>query len=789
MVGANFAIYSQQEGGMPLWSEEQNVELDAKGDYTALLGSTKNEGVPVELFAAGEPRWLQVTFSLPGEVDAPRTLLVSVPYALKAADSDTLGGKPASAYALAGSPASGQPAGPSRATQPAQPETAVPAKTAADAKPAFTSTGTTNYIAKFTDASGDIANSGLYQSGANFGIGTTAPGQLLTLQTSAPGYTFLENLVGTVDPGVGATRLEVGNPASSLMLTAYGSGAPGILKGSAGVVSLAGPFLVGSAGTGDPLYLYAGNKYTAPQFTITSAGNIGIGTETPATTLEVNGNLQLDAGGTLPQGGIIYTSGSAIGSSGSVPVIQFQGGLGNNFSAGLQALPNMASNLGATAVGDFALTSANGTLLDSAFGVNALNHNTTGSYNTAIGADALSANISGSNNTATGYAALSFNTATNNTATGYEALEANTSGNNDTATGSSALINNTMGNNNTAVGTSALESNTIGNYNTATGDTALAANIGGNYNTATGYQALNGNTSGNNNTATGWNALGVNNNTGSNNTASGVYALGYNTIGYSGTATGHNALNDNTTGNFNTATGDSALKANTSGGFNTAIGASALQSNVIGSNNTAVGNQALINVTGSSNIALGAYAGSAVLGGGNNIDIGSTGASGDNAVINLGTQGTQTSAYIAGIYGVNANGVAVYINSNGQLGTVQSSRRYKEDIQDMGAASDGLMRLRPVTFRYKKPFTDGSQPMQYGLIAEEVAEVYPDLVARSADGQIETVKYQLLDPMLLNELQKQNATIASQKEQIGAQAQQIRSLEERMEKLEAASKP
>jgi polyhydroxyalkanoate synthesis regulator phasin len=114
------------------------------------------------------------------------------------------------------------------------------------------------------------------------------------------------------------------------------------------------------------------------------------------------------------------------------------------------------------------------------------------------------------------------------------------------------------------------------------------------------------------------------------------------------------------------------------------------------------------------------------------------------------------------------------------------SRRYKEDIQDMGDTSSGLLRLRPVTFRYKKPFTDGSQPVQYGLIAEEVAEVYPDLVAHSADGQIETVKYQVLGPMLLNELQKQNTTIAAQKEQIQAQDQRIRSLEERLARVEAA---
>jgi hypothetical protein len=119
------------------------------------------------------------------------------------------------------------------------------------------------------------------------------------------------------------------------------------------------------------------------------------------------------------------------------------------------------------------------------------------------------------------------------------------------------------------------------------------------------------------------------------------------------------------------------------------------------------------------------------------------------------------------------------VNSSGQLGFAASSRRFKEDIHDMADASDGLMQLRPVTFRYKKLYDDGStKPTQYGLIAEEVAEIYPDLVARSADGQVESVRYQLLDPMLLNELQKQHATIAAQKEQ-------IRSLEERLARIEA----
>ena len=131
-------------------------------------------------------------------------------------------------------------------------------------------------------------------------------------------------------------------------------------------------------------------------------------------------------------------------------------------------------------------------------------------------------------------------------------------------------------------------------------------------------------------------------------------------------------------------------------------------------------------------------------------------------------------------------GVPVVVDSNGNLGTISSSRRYKEDIQNMGDTSSGLMRLRPVTFHYKKAFDDGSKPVQYGLIAEEVAEVYPDLVARSADGQVETVKYQLLDSMLLNELQKQNNTIAAQKEQIHAQEERIQTLEERLARVEAA---
>lgn len=316
--------------------------------------------------------------------------------------------------------------------------------------------------------------------------------------------------------------------------------------------------------------------------------------------------------------------------------------------------------------------------------------------------------------------------------------------------------------------------------NTALGIGALSNNTG-NYDTATGAAALQNNTTGSQNTANGGQAL-QNNTTGSRNTASGANALFANITGDHNTAIGSNALNSNTTGGLNTAIGESAMANSTTGSANTASGGAALANNSTGYNNTAVGFGALnYNTTGYHNIAIGSGAGAGVSGGNsNNVHIGNAGNADDSGTIRIGTPGTQTSFFAAGIRGVttgNNDAVPVVIDSNGQLGTVSSSRRFKEDIQDMGEVSSGLMQLRPVTFRYKNPFADGSKPIQYGLIAEEVAEVYPDLVAYSADGQIETVKYQVLDSMLLNELQKQ-------RQQVQQQAETIKGLEARLAALE-----
>jgi hypothetical protein len=419
-----------------------------------------------------------------------------------------------------------------------------------------------------------------------------------------------------------------------------------------------------------------------------------------------------------------------------------------------------------------------------ALGTGALANNTTGEYNTAVGAGALQSNTTGTWNTASGQAALQSNTTGNyNTANGEAALSSNTTGGQNTANGVAALESNTTGGGNTASGASALQLNTTGANNTASGASALNNNTTGSQNTASGVSALQSNTTGSNNTATGTFAL-QSNTTATNNTASGYSALQANTTGTANTAIGSGALLSNATGMSNTASGSAALMSNTVGGSNTAAGFGALQYNTTGTGNTAIGGGALGgSTTGNYNIAFGMQAAVNVSGANsNNIHIGSLGASADNNTIRIGTPGTQTSFFAAGVRGVttgNNNAVPVMIDSNGQLGTVSSSRRFKEDIHDMDTASDGLMRLRPVTFRYQKPFADGSKPIQYGLVAEEVAEVYPDLVARSADGQIETVKYQVLDSMLLNELQKEH-------QQVQQQAETIQRLESRLAALEEA---
>jgi hypothetical protein len=360
-------------------------------------------------------------------------------------------------------------------------------------------------------------------------------------------------------------------------------------------------------------------------------------------------------------------------------------------------------------------------------------------------------------NTAEGDNAL-FSLTTNgvrNTAIGFNALSSNTGGGANTAIGASALASNTA-NDNTACGSFALANNTTGSGNTAIGIDALMLNIDGNGNTANGRDALFNNTSGSGNTANGDDAL-FNNTTGINNTANGQSALSSNTTGEGNTANGAFALQRNTTAFNNTANGQSALSSNTTGGSNTANGWGALHSNT----------------TGGSNIALGFSAGGNLTTGNHNIDIGNVGSAGESSHIRIGTVGTQTATFIAGIHGVTvASGVGVVIDVNGHLGTVTSSARFKEAIKPMDKASEAILALKPVTFRYKHELDPDGIP-QFGLVAEQVEKVNPDLVARDEQGKPYTVRYEAVNAMLLNEFLKAHRTVQELKATVAKQESMI----------------
>ncbi|MBA3961019.1 MAG: tail fiber domain-containing protein [Chthoniobacterales bacterium] len=314
------------------------------------------------------------------------------------------------------------------------------------------------------------------------------------------------------------------------------------------------------------------------------------------------------------------------------------------------------------------------------------------------------------------------------------------------------------------------------NGNTAEGMDALFSLTTGSDNTAIGFDALFNNTTGAANTATGNNSLLLNT-TGSQNTANGRSALVNNTTGGDNTANGDAALFNNTTGIDNTATGSGSLLFNTTGSFNTANGVSALVNNTTGGNNTASGFNALFNnTTGSNNIGLGLSAGSALTIGNNNIDIGSAGVAGESGKIRIGTRPAQKNTFIAGISGVTvAGGVGVIIDTNGHLGTITSSKRFKDEIKPMDKASEAILALKPVTFRYKHEL-DPDGIRQFGLVAEQVEQVNPELVARDEQGKAYTVRYEAVNAMLLNEFLKEHRKVDRQERMMQEQETAITQL-------------
>ena len=418
---------------------------------------------------------------------------------------------------------------------------------------------------------------------------------------------------------------------------------------------------------------------------------------------------------------------------------------------------------------------------NTAAGEDALAHLTSGEANTAIGAEALFSETYG------GY----------NTATGSFALYMSTGGVNNTASGHAALYSNQTGAENTGMGARSLYNNTTGAFNTANGSEALYLNSTGLLNTASGFRSLYYNTAGNRNTADGVSAL-FSNTTGSNNTAAGYYALHSNTTGEGNTGVGYGSLLSHQTGVYNTSVGYRALHTNPYGTVgisnNTAIGANALYRNG-GAGNTATGFNALgDNTTGENNIAVGVNAGSLLTTGNNNISIGALGVAGESNTIRIGQSGrepVQKRTFVQGIFGSTVpNGAGVVVNAAGKLGTITSSARFKQDIQPMDTASEGLLELEPVTFRYHDELDpDGTQ--QFGLIAEQVEKVNPNLVARGSDGKVNTVRYEAINAMLLNEFLKERREVQEQKATIAElrarDAKQDALIAEQQKQIEALS--
>jgi hypothetical protein len=380
---------------------------------------------------------------------------------------------------------------------------------------------------------------------------------------------------------------------------------------------------------------------------------------------------------------------------------------------------------------------ANGASNNAAFGDGMMPALTSGFENVAIDTGALHANSGGSFNIAIG----------------FDALEANTFGSHNLALGSLALVSNTEGFDNVALGTDALSGNTLGTDNFAGGRLALNANTTGDANAAIGTNALTHNTVGNGNVAVGVSAL--QNNTNGN----GNVALG-------------GALIANTTGINNIASGTSALVSNTTGGGNFAGGLNALKKNSAGSNNIAIGGNSLLNSTGSSNIALGHAAGTNLTTGSSNVDIANGGVAAESQTIRIGS--SQRKAFLAGVNNVSIAGPTqtVLVNASGQLGTATaSSARLKRDVQAIGGRASRVLSLRPVSYRYKQ----GRGLLQFGLIAEQVARVFPSLVQYSGRKPA-GVYYQELPVLLLAQLKRDDAQVHRQQREINALASQVKEL-------------
>ena len=396
---ATFSIFKDQEGGAPLWQETQNVTLDSENRYNVLIGSTLSEGMPLDLFSASEPRWLGVRFNGPGEAEQPRVQMVSVPYALKASDAETLGGLPAAAYLRAPTVGAGSTNMATVGGSDATTNFATP-------KPRVTS-GATNCIAVFTDST-DLGCSPLWQSGQSVGLGTTTPGSILDIQngTGSGFVNFLNMKSNYTGGGVGAAGVTLSHQNSTMLMRAYSPGAPGNLANSIGWFALSGSnkLLIGHAGVaaGNDVGFFTNNQWANPQMLLTTNGYLGINNATPAYQLDVVG--QINGNNPAISGTISAVSGTVSSPSGIAIIGTNSNTSGTGDPFGVGGTVNGSTGAG---VGGLAVQAG-------AIGVFGLN---TASSGNAIGLEGLSNSPNGTGVKGGGYG------------TGVSGTSAGTSGN------------------------------------------------------------------------------------------------------------------------------------------------------------------------------------------------------------------------------------------------------------------------------------------------------------------------------------------------------------------------
>jgi hypothetical protein len=777
-VMVTFGLYQQDTGGEPLWSETRTVLVDATGRFTVVLGT--KTALPMELFEAGEARWLDV--AVEGVAPQPRRLLVSVPYALKAADAETIGGKPLSAFVLAGEKSGVGADGLTYVdTRVLSSALASPGRVPGSPSPlggsgAAGGAGSANYVGLFSDET-TLVNSVIYQTPAgSIGVNTTTPAagfHAVSAASPVAYYDVYSNALGALPVVYRAAR---GTPSAPTAVQAND-----ILGGLAvrgyGTTAF-------STGRGQVMYKAAENwtdtaQGTYLQFTSTPLGGtgwsermrvapdgkVGIGTAAPAQMLSVAGTIESTTGGfKFPDGTTQTTAGSSLAAN------TFAGT--QTISSGNLALPATASassgvltlggqpflhGYGATIYPNTFVGTGAGTFTGTGNGGNvgvggqALMSNTSGQYNTAVGMWALSSNTTGATNTAVGGGTLYRNTsATNNTAVGYAALGFATTGGYNSAVGAYALAN-SGASNDSAFGFQALFANTTGHDNDAFGYQTLMANTTGNYNVALGSWALRSNQAGSYNTSVGRNSLVVG--TGDSNTA----------LGYGG-------LYHVTTGTQNTAVGTNSGYYVTAGSSNTFLGyyarTDAAHANI--ANATAVGANSL--VTQSNSLVLGGVGVDAV-----NVGIGTSAPDTTLQVfgdIKVGTSGT--------------NGCLKNFAGTQLTGTCSSDLRLKTDVRPFGPMLAKVAQLQPVHFTWRASEFPGrhyGNAVNSGLIAQDVEQVFPELVSTDDQG-FKTVNYGELPYLTLQAVKELKAKSDRLEAENDALKAQLAALAERLNKLE-----